>query len=589
MPSTRLFEVLDQQAENYPQSAAVQQKIAGQYQGWTIERLRETVDKLALGLIAHGVKPGENVGLIGYNSIPWVVLDFALQKVGAVSVPMYPNLQGETYTFICRDAGIKRLFIGSPEILEEASKANEALGGKLELFALAPQVGVPSWETLLAKADLTYRATLEERIKDVTTESLLTLIYTSGTTGDPKGVMLTHSNLLHQVRAATPLLPVTPGDTALSFLPICHVYERMLVYLYLANGIQVAFAESMDTIADNLKEVRPHIFTTVPRLLEKVYGKIEAKSEAKKGIMKAIALWGLRVANKYDLHNNGSLGYRIQHFIADKLVFKKWRAALGGRVRVAVSGSAALQPRLARIFWCAGVPILEGYGLTETSPVISVNRYERSDHLVGTVGPLIAEVEVKFGENDEILTRGPHVMKGYYNKPEATAKVIDAEGWFHTGDCGTWVDGRFLKITGRTKEIFKTAGGKYIAPLALENELKTSRYVEQVLVVGEYQRFPGALIVPNPEALEEWAERQGLPHGDMWGLVKQPAVQKLFETEVAERMEKFANYERVKKFLLLPEIWSIESGELTPTLKPKRSVILKNQGKAIEEMYLETH
>ena len=398
--------------------------------------------------------------------------------------------------------------------------------------------------------------------------------------------MLSHNNILSQLRAIEPLLPVDKNDTALSFLPLCHSFERSIEYFYLYRGISIYYAESMDTIGDNLKEVCPTIMPTVPRLLEKVFDKIMAKGDEQEGIKRKLFFWAVDLGLNYELSGK-SFGYKFKLAIANAIIFSKWRAALGGKMKFIVSGAAALQPRLARIFTAAKIPILEGYGLSETSPVISVNHYDPSGRMFGSVGKVIEKVEVKIAEDGEILCKGPNVFLGYYNRPEETAKVIDADGWFHTGDIGEMVDGKFLKITDRKKEIFKTSGGKYIAPQVLENAFKESEFIDQSIVVGEGEKHVSLMISPNFEKLSLWCEEKGLSNKTNQEMIDHPEVLEKFSEEVEIRNARFAKYEQVKKIKLLPVEWSVEGGELTPTLKLKRRVIMDKYSSEYLELYPE--
>jgi long-chain acyl-CoA synthetase len=422
---------------------------------------------------------------------------------------------------------------------------------------------------------------------NVRNEDLATIIYTSGTTGSPKGVMLSHNNLLSNVLACKPSIPADEHSRVLTFLPVCHVYERMLHYLYMYCGSSIYFAESMDTIGDNMREVKPHVFTAVPRLLEKVFDRIMAKGDELKGIKRRIFFWAIKVAEKYDTVGMG-FWYNIKLSIARKLVFSKWREALGGDVTAIASGSAALQPRLAQIFLAAGIPVLEGYGLTETSPVISVNCLIKGIR-IGTVGPLIDGVKVKIAEDGEILVKGPNVMMGYYNLPDKTDEAIDQQGWFHTGDIGMFVEDKFLKITDRKKEIFKTSGGKYIIPQAMENKFKESRFIEQMVVLGEGQKFPSALIVPSFGFIKEWAIRKqiDLSKATNEEIAANSQVIARIQEEVDKFNAGFGHWETIKKFHLLPNELTIEGGELTPTLKLKRKIINEKFAAIIAAFYSE--
>jgi long-chain acyl-CoA synthetase len=520
-----------------------------------------------------GIAKDDKVAIISPNRPEWNFIDFGIQQLGAVSVPIYPTVTEEDFKFIFNDADVKVIFVENEELYHKAKNASKDLPIK-EIFTFLPVSGAKHWSELKQLAVGEKPAQLDPYKEKVKGEDLVTLIYTSGTTGVPKGVMLTHNNLISNYKACIPLMPVTHEHRALSFLPMCHVYERMLVYLYMAVGVSVYYAESMDTIADNLKEVKPHIFTTVPRLLEKVYDKIVAKGRELTGVKKAMFFWALDLGLRFDMEGKNGWWYDLQLALANKLIFNKWREALGGNVVAIVSGSAALQPRLAKVFWAAKVRVMEGYGLTETSPVISVNRCDPKENKIGTVGPLLPGVEVKIAPDGEILTRGPHVMKGYYKKPEVTAEVIDSEGWFHTGDIGEFVDSKYLKITDRKKEIFKTSGGKYIAPQTIENKLKEFNLIEQVMVVGENQKFPGALIVPAFAGLKKWCEIKGISYSLDEKMIKEPLVIEKFQKEIDSINQNFAQYEKIKKFELLPKLWTIEAGELTPTLKVKRKAIL---------------
>jgi long-chain acyl-CoA synthetase len=424
-------------------------------------------------------------------------------------------------------------------------------------------------------------------LKDaVQPDDLLTLIYTSGTTGQPKGVMLSHDNILSNCRNSQRFVPVNKNDMALSFLPLCHIFERMVTYLYMINGVSIYYAESMEVIADNLREVKPSIFTTVPRLLEKVFDKIVAKGHELTGIKKSLFFWALNLGLKYDTQKDQGAFYNAQLALANKLIFNKWREALGGNLKCIVSGGGALQPRLARVFWAAGIRVMEGYGLTETSPVIAVGGFEPENNLIGTVGPIIDNTEVKIAPDGEILTKSASVMKGYYNKPELTAKEFDEEGWFHTGDIGELVNGRFLKITDRKKEMFKTSGGKYIAPQVIEGKLKESPLVEQCMVVGDGQKFPSVLIIPAFDDLRGWCKRNGLDcTGPNDELIKNEKIISMYEDLVKKYNQGFAQWEQVKKVALLPQQWTVETGEMTPTMKVKRKVISEHNKDLIESLY----
>lgn len=441
-----------------------------------------------------------------------------------------------------------------------------------------------NWSEIISKGIKIDEKEVLARMQSIKSEGLATIIYTSGTTGNPKGVMLSHKNLLSNVEACIEPIPAVTGSKILSFLPVCHVYERMLHYLYMYLGCSIHFAESMETIGDNIREVKPEVFSAVPRLLEKVFDKIMAKGDELTGVKRKLFFWAVELAEEYTVEGRSSI-YNFKLGIARKLIFSKWQEALGGNVKAIASGSAALQPRLARVFLAAGIPILEGYGLSETSPVVSVNSFTKGVK-VGTVGPLIDGVEVKIASDGEILVKGPNVMMGYYNLPDKTAEVIK-DGWFHTGDIGEFVDGKFLKITDRKKEIFKTSGGKYVVPQAMENHFKESRFIEQIMVLGEGRKYPAALIVPPYDFIKEWAKRKHIDLGDASNetIANHPKVIERIGREIERFNKEYGNWEKIKQFRILPAEMSIEGGELTPTLKLKRKKILEKYSSLIEEMY----
>jgi long-chain acyl-CoA synthetase len=468
--------------------------------------------------------------------------------------------------------------------VKEASKGNKQIKG---VYTFDPVADVEMWTAVKELGEGKDVAVLQPLMDAVKPSDLLTLIYTSGTTGRPKGVMLTHHNIVSNIKALIrgKFFDLYASDRALSFLPLCHIYERTDVYMYMYYGVAVYYAESMETIADNIKEVKPAMFATVPRLLEKVYDKILAKGNELTGIKRTLFFGALEFGLQYDPMEKLGLLDSLKLAFYRKVIFSKWREALGGSVRLIASGSAALQPRLSRVFWAAGIPVSEGYGLTETSPVISVSRVNPPDFKVGCVGSLVDSIELKIAEDGEICVKGDSVMVGYYKNPEATAEAIDPEGWFHTGDIGMMVDGKYLKITDRKKEIFKTSGGKYVAPQLVENKLKESAFIEQCMVVGEGQKFPSALIIPEFNALQVWADQQELGVKGPEALIKNPKVFAKIEQEVLETMASVAKYEQVKKFVLLPRLFTVVDGEITPTLKLKRKAIYAKHEKAILGLY----
>jgi long-chain acyl-CoA synthetase len=499
---------------------------------------------------------------------------------------MYPTIGVEDYRYIFEHSEAKAVFAGDKTILSKAVEATKGTELANAIYTFDSIAGQKHWEEVRdLGASQGDREAFAKASAQIGEDDLFTIIYTSGTTGRPKGVMLSHRNLVTNVIGVSKRVPLERGQCrSLSFLPLCHVYERTGVYMYLYTGTSIYYAESMDTIADNLKEINPRTFNTVPRLLEKVYDKIIAKGHAQKPLTKKIFFWAIDLGLQYDPNKSQGLWYDMQMAIARKLVFSKWQEALGGNVQYISTGAAALQPRLARIFWAAGIRILEGYGLTETSPVITATIATPEDVRIGAVGPVIDGVEVKIAEDGEILCKGPNVMMGYYKDPEQTAQVIK-DGWFHTGDIGILLEGKFLKITDRKKEMFKTSGGKYVAPQAVENRFKESDLIEQIAVIGENQKYPAALIVPSYDALQSWCEREGIPYGSPEQAIKNPQVLAKFQSEVDYLNKPFGQWEQVKKFTLMPKVWSVETGELTPTLKLKRRIIDKMYEKEIAAMF----
>ncbi|MCY7352308.1 MAG: long-chain fatty acid--CoA ligase [Cytophagaceae bacterium] len=581
----RLYDLLPNYVAKYNKSDVFAQKINGQWKTYSAEESIRLIDQVSMGLMKLGIGKNDKVAIISPNRPEWNFVEFGIQQIGAVSVPMYPTITVDDYRYIFNDAGVKVVFVGSEEIYQKVEKARPNVPSLQAVYTFDETAGAKSWTEVLKLGETGDRVALEAAKNQVEGEDLLTLIYTSGTTGVPKGVMLTHNNILSNVEAVIGYIPIDETARALSFLPLCHIYERTVIYVYLRRGISVYYAESMETIADNLREVKPQVFTTVPRLLEKVYDKIVSKGHELTGLKKSLFFWALNLGLRYDPMKPMGWWYDQQLALARKLIFSKWQAALGGNVKIICSGSAALQPRLSRVFWAAGIAVSEGYGLTETSPVVSTSMVEPKDFRIGCVGTVIPGVEVKIAEDGEILVKGPNVMKGYYNKPEQTAEVIDAGGWFHTGDIGTFEDGKYLKITDRKKEIFKTSGGKYVAPQVVENKLKESMYIEQVVVVGEGQKFPSALIVPEYGALKTWCNLHEIACDTNQQMVDNEKVIEKINQEVEKLNEAFAQYEKVKKNSLLAQPFTIDGGELTPTLKLKRKNISTKYKNLIDKMY----
>ncbi len=583
----RLFDNLLTYQEKFPGKVLYQYKSQGKWHDLKVEEVISKARLLAKALYAMGIRKNDKVGLISGNRPEWNLVDYACQFLGAVSVPVYATLTEDDIQFIFHDAEVRVVFASTDELALKATTASKSLSGFLGVFTFDPSSIFSTLSQLSVEGESVSDETLDSMSAEVKGEDLLTLIYTSGTTGRPKGVMLTHNNLFSNVHACRPCFPLTAESKALSFLPLCHIYERMLSYLYIGIGISVAYAESMDTIGDNLKEIHPQLFCTVPRLLEKVYDKIVAKGQELTGIKRMLFFWALGLGQKYELNTDQGFWYRFQLKLANKIIFNKWREALGGEVRFIVSGGAALQPRLARVFSAAQIVVMEGYGLTETSPVISVNRYGEEGRKIGSVGLTIEGVEVKIASDGEILTRGPHIMKGYYNRPDLTSEAIDSEGWFHTGDIGEFVDGHFLKITDRKKEMFKTSGGKYIAPQLIENKLKESLVIEQAMVIGDGEKFPAALLVPSFDGLESWCRIKGITWEGKEAMLKNPKVQEKFNREVEKANSGLAQYEKIKKIRVVPGPWAIDSGEMTPSLKLRRKILMEKYAREVESIYRE--
>lgn len=582
---TRLFDIPYFQLENYPQEIMFSTKINGKWEAMSTQEFIDAANEYSRGLISLGIQTGDKVGLVSSNRVEWNIMDIAIQQIGAIGVPIYPNISRKDYLYIFNDAELTLCCTGTHELFDTITSIKEEVASLKNLYCFDKIDGVPHWSNILKEASTIDQEEVEKRKAVIKNEELATMIYTSGTTGNPKGVMLSHNNLLSNVIACEPRIPADKNSSSLTFLPVCHVYERMLHYLYMKIGCSIYFAESLETIGDNIREVHPQIFTAVPRLIEKVFDKIMAKGDALTGIKRKLFFWAVDLAEEYELEGKSGW-YHFKLKIANKLIFSKWREALGGNVQAIASGAAALQPRLARIFMAAGVPILEGYGLTETSPVISVNCMKNGIKF-GSVGTTIEGVEVKIAEDGEILAKGPNVMMGYYNQPEKTKEVLDDDGWFHTGDIGEMVDGKFLKITDRKKEIFKTSGGKYIIPQVMENKFKESRFIEQIMVIGESEKHPAAVIVPGYDFIREWVKKKELKLDDLSneGLSVNPQIIDRIMKEVEEYNQHFGSYEHIKKIALLPKEMSIEGGELTPTLKLKRKMIMDIHKDKVEKIY----
>lgn len=578
----RVFDLLVYAKNKYQISDILASKVNGAWVKYSTDDFINTANNVSRGLLACGIKKDDKVAVMSPNRPEWNFCDFGIMQIGATQVPMYPTLAQNDIRFILNDAEIKIIFVANAELYQKVDAIRVESGIDLKIYTFDQVEGLPHWSEIDKLGQENAAIDLEPHKALISSDDLLTLIYTSGTTGTPKGVMLTHGNLISNVMLSSELYP-SGVKRALSFLPLSHIFERMVFYMYLYLGISVYYAESMETIVDNLKEVKPHCFTTVPRLLEKVYDRIVAKGHELTGIKKSLFFWALKLAHQYEMDGANGAFYEFKLKIARKLIFTKWREALGGEILTIVSGGAALQERLARVFWGADIKVLEGYGLTETSPVIAVNGPFPGQTKFGTVGRVLANLEVKIAEDGEILVKGPSVMKGYYKRQDATDEAI-TDGWFHTGDIGV-LKGKFLAITDRKKEVFKTAGGKYVAPQVLENKFKESIYIEQIMIVGENRKFPSALIVPNFEKLKDWAAKNNLTETSNNELIKNKAVCDKIWSEVDRLNASFGNWEKVKKFALLAQEFTIDGGELTPKLSLKRKVILTKNAELIEKIY----
>lgn len=593
MNTKRLFDAVTHQLENFPKNDMLAAKENGKWKTYSTKQVADTVNKLSAGLVSLGVKANDftpessdKIAIISNNRPEWVFTDLAVQQVGGILVPVYPTTNPNELAFILNDAAVKFIFVSSEDLLLKVQSIIDKVPSIQGIYTFDTIAGAKHWTEVTALATDALLEEVEAIKQSVPAEQLATIIYTSGTTGTPKGVMLSHSNIYTNVQFSKKSFPFNdaPESKVLSFLPLNHIFEKTCTYIYLYSGISIYYAESLETIGDNLKEIKPNGFTTVPRLLEKVFEKIMAKGSELTGTKRKLFFWAVDLAEKYDNRVSGGAWYNLQLAIANKLIFSKWREALGGNISFIITGGAACQVKLLRIFNAAGVPVYEGYGPTENSPVICVNRQEKGGTKFGTVGPPIEGIQVKLAEDGEIMVTGPCVMKGYYKRPDLTAETMKDE-WLLTGDIGVWDEGKFLKITDRKKELFKTSGGKYVAPQPIENKLKENPFVEQVMVVGSERKFVGALIVPSFATLKEWMREKGIPYTTNEDVIHHPKVLELYR-ELVESFNKFFNHvEQIKKFELLPREWTVDTGEMTPKLSLKRKVVNEKFKDAIERIY----
>ncbi len=575
MEVTRIFDLLDRYAELCPgKTDAIAGKDGGNWMTFSTEQFIENSENISYGLMKLGVQKGDTIASITHNRPEWSYLDMGIQMIGAIHIPIYPTISDADYEYILKHAEVKYIFVAGEEMFRRIKHIIPNLPELKAIYTFKNLFGIQHLNELIELGRKNPQADKLKEIKaNISSDDIVTIIYTSGTTGTPKGVMLSHSNIVSNFKAVAHIPPFGPPHRAMSFLPLCHIYERMINYMYIYNGLSVYYLSNMGQIVDFLKEVNPEIMCVVPRLLEKMYDKILAKGRTLKGIKRMIFFWANKVALRYQMGRENKLIYGFELRLARKLVLNKWKETFGKNLDIIVSGGAALQPRLAQVFWAMGLRIIEGYGLTETSPVIAVSEFSPNGLAFGTVGPVLKHTTVQFGEDGEILIKGPGLMKGYFKDPELTSESIDADGWFHTGDIGHITPEGQLKITDRKKLIFKTSFGKYIAPQLIENKFKESQLIDQIMVVGENQKFAAALIVPDFAHLKEWCKRKDIPYTTNAEVLALPRVKKRFQKEVNIYNQFFGDFERIVKFELIDHDWSVETGQLSATLKLRRSYL----------------
>ncbi len=586
MKVIRIFDLLEHYLENYPeQEAALASKKLGKWVKISIQEYVEAVNNVSYGLLEIGVKPGDNVGIVSGNRPEWNILDMAIMQIGAISIPIYPTISQDDYRYILNHAEMKVIFIEGKDLRRKLEPVLPEVKTLKDIYLFDEEDGNYKYlEQLIELGKENSKPEQLAALKSVIqTDDMATIIYTSGTTGNPKGVMLSHSNIVNQIENVK-MIPAKWSKVTLSFLPLCHAYERMLVYLYQYLGMSVYYAESLGTIAENIKEVNPTMMSAVPRLLEKIYDKLYLSGKKLSFIQRTIYYWAFELAKKYQLEGN-SWWYRLQLKLADKLIYAKWRAALGGNFDIVVSGGSSLQSHMGSFFSAIGMPVFEGYGLSETSPVIAVSQRGKHGRKFGTVGPPLPGVEVKLGERDEILCRGHNVMLGYYRDPELTAEVIDKDGWLHTGDTGKFTPEGQLVVTGRLKSIFKTSFGKYVNPQAIESKFTESPFIDNMIVLGENQKFAAALISPDFTYLKSWCKANNIPYTTHKEMVLHADVHKRYEEEVKKYNALFGEFEQVKRWQLVDEEWTQPNGFLSPTLKIKRNVLEDHYAERIAKLF----
>lgn len=590
MQATRIFDILENYKSKYPNKKdALSAKVNGQWVNYSSKDYIETANYVSYGLLSMGFKPQDKIATVSNNRPEWNFMDMGMLQIGVVHVPIYPTISETEYEHILKHSEAKMIIVSSVELYEKIKPVINKLGG-IEIYSFDKIAGVKHWTEITEMGKSAEGPELRGKVKlikdNIKKEDLATIIYTSGTTGLPKGVMLSHWNFMYQVHRIDDFLNVDSSHKALSFLPLCHVLERIGGYVWQYRGLGIYYAESIEKISENIKEIKPQAFITVPRLLERIYDKIIGIGKDLEGAKKNLFFWAVDLGLQYKDHGN-SFVYLAKLKVANTLIFKKWREALGGNVRLIIAGGAALQPRLARVFWAAGIPVHEGYGLTETAPVIAVNRFKYPELMFGTVGPKLGdEQEIKIAEDGEILFKGPNLMLGYYKDEEKTREAIDADGWFHTGDIGEMV-GNNLKITDRKKEIFKLSTGKYVAPQVVENIFKESLFIEQLMVIGANEKYTAALISPHFEFLHDWCHKKKIKFRDNKDLIENPQVIARYQEEVDFYNKRLGKTEQIKKFELVCEEWTPDNGELSPTLKLKRRFVKEKYKHKIERIYKE--
>jgi len=586
LQQNRLTDLIPFQLENNPKDECISDKVTGSWRRYSTSECKKIIDDVSLGLLNSGINQGDKIAVISKNRVEWTFIDLAVLQVGGILVPLYPNTSEDNFVFIFDDAGIRMTFVEDKELYHTIKNVSKKTKTKIEKIYTFNKVDkCPHWTDIINQNNESFRSKLTTLINNIKSDDLATIIYTSGTTGIPKGVMLTHNNIMSNVNSLVMIMPIQYFKKTISFLPLCHIFERSTVYFYMLIGASINYPQGMDFIGENIKEIKPNFFVTVPRLIEKIFEKIMTAGQKLNVLKKPIFGWAVNLANHYGQQGRNDWFYRLRLYFARKIVFVKWAEALGGEVVGIISGSAALQPRLSRIFTAADIPIIEGYGLTETSPVLTCNRFEKGGFYFGTVGKTIPGVEIKISGTGEILSKGANLMKGYYNNCEATQLAIDEKGWFHTGDIGEFNEAGFLKITGRLKEIFKTSGGKFVAPQPIENKMRESNFIEQIMVIGENEKYTAAIIQPQFEFIRKWSKRKKLNLIQREEIVQSEEVKSRIWKDVQKFNKRFGHIEQVKKIAIVPDFWSVETGELTPTMKVKRKILMDKYKNLIGKIY----